>query len=492
MSLSRKQTKWTAILLIVAGSLIFGCGGGGGDLASSGGGIGGSGVDGGGTGGTGISSGSVTAIGSVHVNGVRYDTTDAEIFVEGQSQGIGESAVLANLKVGMVVRVEGDIESETDGTAQRVYFNDDLRGPVESVVLIDPVTTQLVVLGKAVVVDERTHVTNVKIAPSLKDAWIQVSGYEDADGRIRVTFVTEIASDSTANRKGTITAVDPLHEIVTMDGIEIGYQHATLVDVEPLAVGQRVEVTGEISAGSVSIDADTIESVDFLGTANIDSIELAGIIAEKTAANEFRMNEVPVVLSEQTIYSGGDAEDIAEDVWVEAEGQLIDGTLVADRIVFMDFAKLEADVSTNQTDQSVIVLRGLADIPIRYNGTTKVTGAVRSPASINEDHHIKVIGRRLPSLETETVVAIHIITKDTLGSKVIVQGGLEDDPPLNQTTITLLGNRIDISGIPNDGFESPGGTGYDAFCNSAEAGDIVSAKGKRSGETVTWQSLSVE
>jgi hypothetical protein len=481
------------ILLILAGSLIIGCGGAGvDDLASSGGGIGGSGVNGGGTGGTGISSGSVTAIGSVHVNGVRYDTSGAEIFVEGQSVGFGDTAVLANLKVGMVVRVEGDIETETDGTAQRVYFNDDLRGPVESIVEIDSVTTQLVVLGKTVVIDELTQVVNVTIAPSLVNDWIQVSGCEDAEGRIRATFVTEIVGVSTSNLKGTITAVDPSQSLITINGIDIGYQHATLIDVDPLTVGQLVEVTGEYSIGSVTIDADTIELVDVLGTDDIDSIELSGIIAEKTSATEFLLNRVPVVVSGQTTYSGGDADDIAEDVRVEAEGQLTNGTLVAERIIFMDFAKLEADVSSNNTGQSMILLHALADIPIRYNETTKVTGAAASTSSIDGSYHIKVIGRRLPSSETETVMAIHIITLDVLSDKVIIQGALEDDPPSGQTFITLLDHDIDISGVSDDGFESPGGTGYDAFLDSTEAGDIVSAKGTHSGGTVDWQSLSVE
>lgn len=492
MNRSRKQARWVMALLILVGSLIIGCGGGVDDLASSGGGIGGSGVNGGGTGGTGISSGSVTAIGSVHVNGVRYDTSSAEIFVEGQSVGFGDTAVLANLEVGMVVRVEGDIETETAGTAQRVYFNDDLRGPVESIMEIDSVTTQLVVLGKTVVIDELTHVVDVAIAAPLVNDWIQVSGYEDAEGRIRATFVTEIVGASTANLKGTITAVDSTHELITINGIDIGYHQATLIDVDPLAVGQRVEVTGEYSTGSITIDADTIEPVDVLGTADIDSIELSGIIADKTSATEFRLNGVPVVVTGQTLYSGGDADDVAEDVRVEAEGQLTNGTLVAERIIFMDFAKLEADVSANNTGQSVILLHGLTDIPIRYNATTKATGDVLSPSSIDGSHHIKVLGRRLPSSETETVVAVHIITLDVLNDKVIVQGALEDDPLSGQTFITLLGHDIDISGIPDDGFESPGGTGYVHFYESAKAGDIVSAKGTRSGETVTWQSVSVE
>jgi hypothetical protein len=265
-----------------------------------------------------------------------------------------------------------------------------------------------------------------------------------------------------------------------------------VTDTDLLAVGRRVEVTGEYAADSVSIDADSVESVDVLGTADMDSVELAGLVAEKISAREFRLNGVPVVSSEQAIYRRGDADDIAEDVRVEAEGQLIDGMLVADRIIFLDVAKLEADVSANDTGQSVITLHGLTDIPIRYNETTRVTGPVKSTAAIDATHHIKVIGRRRPPFETGTVVATHIITKKMSGNRVMIQGALEEDPPSNRTALILLDHRIDISGIPDAGFESPGGSGYEAFRASTRAGDIVSARGKRSGENVTWQRISVK
>ena len=492
MKQPRCGKNWLRSILIFACISFVACGGGGiGDLASSGG-VGGSGVTGGGVGGTGVSAGSVTAIGSVHVNGVRFDTTQAEIFVEGQSQGFGDPIVFSHLKVGMVVRVEGEIEDPENGTADRVYFSDDLRGPVASVVAIDPATYQLVVLGKTVIIDELTQVTNVTIDAGLIGAWIQVSGFEDAEGRIRATFVTATDDTSGANLKGTITAVDPINQRITINGLAISYQHAILIDIDDLIAGQLVEVTGDYSTGPVTIDADTIERVDFLGAADIETIEISGIITAKITDTEFLLNGVPVVVDAQTLYSGGDPDDIAVDLRVEAEGQLIAGQLYAERIVFMDFAKVESDVLSNDPGPSVITLRGLADIPIRYNDFTKVTGAVTDTGAIDATLHVKIIGRRLPPAETESVLAIHVITKSGLDDKVIVQGALEADPPVNQTTITLLDHVIDISGIPDDNFESPGGTGYVAFTNSTEAGDIVSAKGMRTGANVTWQSLSVE
>ncbi|HSO19964.1 MAG TPA: DUF5666 domain-containing protein [Desulfosarcina sp.] len=483
--------NWMLPLLVMVCMLLVGCGGGGiADLAA--GGQGGTGVTGGGQGGTGMSAGTVTAFGSIHVNGVRYDTSQAEIFVEGQSQGFGDGAVQTSLAVGMVVRVEGNFEDSENGTADRVYFNDDLRGLVEtgSFQEIDSLTSKLVVLGKTVVINEFTNVVGIAIDSGIEGEWIQVSGFEDAEGRLNATFVTGITNSGGANLKGTITAVDPPNFIITINGIDISYLNAAPIDPDPFAVGQLVEVTGDYSSGAAAVDADNITWVDFLGADDIDFIELEGIVSNKTSDTEFSLNGVPVILNAQTIYSGGDAGDAAEDVRIEVEGQLIDGVVHAETVIFLDFAKVEADVAANTA--SVISLHGLMDIPIRCNDLTKVTGAVTAVADIDNTLHVKIIGRRLSPMESETVLAVHIITLSPLNDKVILQGALEGNPPADPSSITLLDHDVDISAVPDDSFESPGGVGYAAFHASTQAGDIVSAKGTRSGGIVTWQSMTVE
>jgi hypothetical protein len=92
---------------------------------------------GGGIGGTGVtvaSVGTVSGFGSVIVNGVVYDTTGAEVFVENVSKGSGDSAVVLNLLPGMVVRVEGRISEDGSATAESVFFSSTLKGPVESLI----------------------------------------------------------------------------------------------------------------------------------------------------------------------------------------------------------------------------------------------------------------------------------------------------------------------------------------------------------------------
>ena len=488
LNFSRKQMKWVKILLILAGSLIIGCGGGGiDDLASSGGGIGGSGVNGGGTGGTGISSGSVTAIGSVHVNGVRYDTSDAEIFVEGQSKGFGDTAVLANLKVGMVVRVEGDIEDDENGTADRVYFNDDLRGPVTS---IDSLPTAITVLNKEVVILDYTRIDGLDLGALTVDEWVQVSGFEDADGRIRASFITGSAPTEKASFRGIITGLNTLQSEFQMNGITIDYHTAEFSGFTEPTDGLWVKVTGILSPDYSRLTAEKIERVDLLGVTDAEEVELEGIITEKASYTQLSLGGVPVVLDALTDFSGGDPSELEVGLWVEIEGELSAGILYASRVIFQNDLKVEAQVEIN--NGSEITVDGLPSLTIGYsNAVTKVTGDANSPAEITAIHYIKVLGRQTGP---DTLEAIHIIVKDTLNDTVKLQGTLEDDTP---PIVTVLDQEIDLDSIPDENFESPEGVSVtqSEFENRIASGDadFISVKGELDGfGSVIWLSISAE
>jgi len=56
--------------------------------------------------------------------------------------------VIKNLSVGMVVRVEGRLADDGSGSADRVFFSNNLKGAVESIGDLDPFTKQAVILGR--------------------------------------------------------------------------------------------------------------------------------------------------------------------------------------------------------------------------------------------------------------------------------------------------------------------------------------------------------
>ena len=94
-------------------------------LAGCGGGSGGGGLAG--IGGTGVvASGSITGFGSIFVNGVEYEIESGTCEVDDR---IVSGNCQANLRLGMVVTVEGTVSGST-GTASRVVFDSAVEGPV--------------------------------------------------------------------------------------------------------------------------------------------------------------------------------------------------------------------------------------------------------------------------------------------------------------------------------------------------------------------------
>jgi len=481
MKQSQQNMRWMGSILALACGLIIACGGAGiGDLASSGGGVGG----------TGISAGSVTAIGSVHVNGVHFDTTEAEIFVEDQSLGFGDPAVYSHLKVGMVVRVEGDIQSDVDGTARKVYFSDDLRGPIESIAMADDIPETIIVLGTTVVLLDSTMVDGLDLYAIAVDDWVQVSGFEDADGRIRASFISASNAVDKASLKGTITGLDMIQREFQINGITIDYQGAEFIGFTEPTESLRVKATGTLSGDNHRLSAERVERIDILGATDSEDVELEGIITHKASDTQLSLNGVHVVLDGLTEFRGGEPADLEVGLWMEMEGELIAGILYATKVIFKNDLKIEAPVNTNSG--SAIIVSGLPNLIIEYDdAATKVTGAVDAPELIDHHHYVKVLGwRKGPG----AIEAIHIIVNDTLGDTVKVQGPLENyaDP-----FATVLNQEINLNTIPDGSFESPEGESVtrEEFVDriTTQGTDFISVRGALAGpDAVIWLSISAE
>jgi hypothetical protein len=221
-SLLLATTRLFFLLLLAA--LHLGCdGGGGGSLAS--GGIGGTGI-------TVSSVGSTTGFGSVIVNGVTYDTTAAELFVENTAMGSGDQVLVQNIAVGMVVRVEGRLNAGGNAIADRVYFSSELRGPVESINELDAVSKQAVILGQTILMDDRTVFRNTDAAAIAVGMVLEVSGFVDEAGSINATYVNKVANshlpDDLVEIKGLVQNLDPQLRTFEFNLLSVDYSTANL------------------------------------------------------------------------------------------------------------------------------------------------------------------------------------------------------------------------------------------------------------------------
>ena len=177
-----------AVCLVLALIMLMACGGGGG-----GGGSFGELLAGGGIGGTGITIGAISGFGSVIVNDVYYGTKETKVFLNGVLlEGQGDSVVLSNLAIGMVVRIESRYHPDGSAEAERIYFTSSLNGPVQSITPIDSKIKILSILGQSVIVDDQTNFENTNFKEIAVSDVIEVSGWPNAEGQLRATYAGKV------------------------------------------------------------------------------------------------------------------------------------------------------------------------------------------------------------------------------------------------------------------------------------------------------------
>ncbi|MGD9371132.1 MAG: DUF5666 domain-containing protein [Desulfobacterales bacterium] len=332
--------KCVVLTLLVALLMLVSCwsGGGGGSGPLAGGGIGGSGI---------ISNGVVSAFGSIVVNGTVFDTRDAVVIVEGEEIGVGDDIILDNLDVGRVVTVEGTI-NDNSFVADRVTYNDNVEGPVESIRDIDTTTQEIVVLGQTVIVNVITKFKATAFDTIALNDLVEVSGLVDDTGAIWATFLEktgEFMSGVVVEVKGFVDNLDTDLETFEINDLPVDY---SLADTSGLpggipADGLFVEVEGTLDTTGGTMLATEIELENEVGAVTSDEIEIAGFVTDFVSALEFTVGNQMVQADADTLFIDGTAEDIALGVKLEAEGTLVDGVLFAWEIEFWDPDQIEVE-----------------------------------------------------------------------------------------------------------------------------------------------------
>lgn len=313
MSIIRKTLFFLSLLAVAS------CGGGGGSIASSvgeGGGIGGSGI---------TAQGEITGFGSIFVNGIVFDTDNAEIIVNGAVAS--EDA----LGVGMVVTVEGTLNADgTTGEAQRVVFDGVVRGPASGISVTDAVTEiEFQVLNLPVVADLGSTVFVGTIIDELDDNdYIEVSGFVGEDGRLQATRVERIAdfvpNESVISRAGVVSGLDETTFSLGDLVVDFSAADTSALPSGTVSNGLRVTVTGTLSSSVIS--ATTITPVNDLRTGlEVDQrLQLEGVVSNLDGLR-FRIGNVPVNASDAELELAVD--ELANGLLVEVSGRW-DGELL--------------------------------------------------------------------------------------------------------------------------------------------------------------------
>jgi hypothetical protein len=314
-------------LAITIGLVVASCGAGGGPTA---------GIDRGG-----ITSGPVTGYGSVWVNGARYRTDEAAIKVN------GVDATEDELKIGQVV-VLNSIISGTTLSAERIVYESNLQGPVESVNVL---AGSFVALGQEVMVDAGTSF-GVGIVPAdltglMADYIVEVSGLVDTTGQITATRIEKETAPYEVQLSGVVRNLVAGVQFTIGTQI-VDYRNAGMVDgftpAGEISNGDRVRVVvmykptvpqfgagGEILATAIAYRGSPVVTED------AEDGDIEGLITDFASPASFRLAGFAVETNTETKYSGGKASDLGNNIRIEAEGVFdATGTLVADEIEFRE------------------------------------------------------------------------------------------------------------------------------------------------------------
>jgi len=291
-----------------------------------------------GIGGTGIISvGTITGFGSIFVNGVEFETNNASIEID------DSAGSQSGLSVGMVVKVEGTVNDDgITGNATLVSYDGDLEGPIGSTPTANADNTAISfsVLGVNVVVNTAgTVFENTSYGALIQGDMVDVSGFYDANGQLVARYIkkkttTFMAGTTEVEAKGTITGLSGTSFTLSLGSsasISVDAASANLSGIpgSTLANGQFVEVKGTLaSATATTLTACDIQYEDF--NSDQDNISLEGIVTDFVSLSSFSINGRPVDASGATLDPA--TLVIANGIDIEAEGPLVNGTLVAARV----------------------------------------------------------------------------------------------------------------------------------------------------------------
>jgi hypothetical protein len=357
---SQRISRRTTLAALAGGvASITACGGGG----SGGLGIGIAGLSSGGTGS--FTTGTVAGLGSIIVNGVRYDDSVARV-------SRSDDGPVAALRVGMVVFIKASaVASATNSdalptaTANRIVYASEWMGPVGT---IDVVNRAITVLGQwvdvpAAVVFEGAALQFSELTTS---QFVEVHGYLDVStGRLLATRVEVSTGAPVAFRlTGKVSALNTSARTFSVGSALIAYD-ATSALPASWANGRLVRVTLSTvqTAGAwraTRIRARDQELVELEVKDRFDS-ELQGTVTSIEGPARFAVNGIPVDASAAQVTG-----TITVGAAVEVRGVVASEVIVARRVELRTGAALEVDdfdffgtVSNLDTAARTFTLKGL-------------------------------------------------------------------------------------------------------------------------------------
>lgn len=324
----------------------------------------------GGIGGTGVTNGPISGFGSVHVNGVRLDTSKTRFTFEGNPGSEDQ------LVQGMVITATADtVQPGSRGTASTIDFRFNLIGAIDPV---DPnnkdqkITDFLQAVGQDILLDDMTVLRNVSSPSELHvDDIIAVSGYRNAKGQILATYLEKLGTGkadtlSATVVEGKVDSIDYSAFTFNIGKQVVDWSSAQLINF-PNGLpekGQIVRVKGREDANRLMASRINNQA-GLLSNSEIKSASISGLVSTVQSWNEFVLNDTPVKLTDATVLTNGTYMDIVANSMLLARGTRDKaGKLIADEIIFINQPNIRVEAPVQAVDpvRGTVTLAGLTAI----------------------------------------------------------------------------------------------------------------------------------
>lgn len=446
----------------------------------------------GGTGGTGatavISRGTISDIGSIWVNGVRYDTTGATItLADGSTVSDPEGTAGGTLlRKGMLVTLTGDRNGGV-GQASRVSYHRSLLGPVADVTLVAGLPSSVGVLGQRVLIDVASGFTRLE-PPDWVPApheWVEVSGFDRPDGRFHASYLRRIGPQAEVQIAGVVTAVDLSAWTCTVNGatavvVPVDY------DLPALVPGSHVVVDGVPGpfAGVVLASAPPrITDPQLEGAPGMEA-EVEGVVTASLASSEFVVAGQGVTVTGETRFEGGSLADVVVGSALEVHGTLAaDGRLEATEVRFRDTIEIQAVIDGYAAASGTFTLVGLG-ITLVVHVDADLT-RLADGLSLADRQPVKLRGRAIPP-------ATHVLatTVETGNAEAIRLQGVLEQVAADLSSLRLLGTDVMVAGIQR--FElNESVVDAASFFAQVLPGQLVALEGVYADGGITWSTLAL-
>jgi len=445
---------------------------------------------------SGIASGPISGFGSVIVNGVHYETTNAAITVD------DNPGAESDLEVGQIVQITGTVtEDETtglieSGEADTILFDDNVEGPIES---RDLVNNMMIVLGQTVAVNADTSFDDGIDPPSLEGLMdgdiVEISGFINANGGISASRVERKAAGGEFEVRGTVANLDDVNMLFDINMLTVDFSNATL-DNFPGGVinnGDFVEAKGMTFGMNGELEATRVELEGGFTGDDGDNAEIEGLITRFVDETDFDVAGFPVTTNAQTLFEGGTAQDLGLNVKVEAEGDInASGVLVADKVDIRrgNVIRMEANVDDVDAAAGTVTILGISvevDALTRLEDKSSANIEPFTLADLNAGDFVQVRGGEDPP-DSGMVIASRL-ERDDADPDTILQGFVQtvSDPDLAILGVTIQTDGTTIFRDVDDSVLSD-----TDFFNMVMQGSLVKAKGTLVGNVIDAEEVEFE